>query len=142
MVEWYARVTPLDTGTGRHAVMVVVAVRDEHGIETGHGLGGYWEVNKEGHVEGIQNRVNHKRGTPAIHKEAGHAEPPQSCFVRNRKCFFAKRLCWRGGAWYFLLRSVSSLFWAFKLRWNIAKSATAMIILFILQILLVVNNWT
>ena len=94
----------LQRHTGRHAVMVVVAVRDEHGIETGHGLGGYWEVNKEGHVEGIQNRVNHKRGTPAIHEEACHAQPPQSCFVRIRKCFFTKRLCWRGFRLIFFIK--------------------------------------
>ena len=53
--------------------MVVVAVRDEHGIEPRHVGGGDREVDHHRHVETAQQGIDHQCRAATVDQESGHA---------------------------------------------------------------------
>ncbi len=73
--------------------MVVVAVRDQHGVEPGHVGGGDRKLNHHRHVETAQQRIDHHRRAATVDQEPGHAQPPQGGPVAGLKGFRAERLC-------------------------------------------------
>jgi hypothetical protein len=78
--------------TGGNAVVVVVAVRYEHGFQPGHIVGGDREVGHHRHVEAAQLGIDHHRRATTVDQEPGHAEPPQNGRVCCFECLGTERL--------------------------------------------------
>ena len=83
--------------------MVVVAVRDEHGIQPRHLGGSDRELDQHRHVEPAQQRIDHHRRAATVDQEPGHAQPAQNGPVAGLERFRAEplgpggsRLTWHG----------------------------------------------
>ena len=63
--------------TGRDAVVVVVAVRDQHGVQLRHVGGDDRELDHYRHVEFAQQGIHHQCRAVTVDQEPGHAQPPQ-----------------------------------------------------------------
>jgi len=81
--------------TGGDAVMVVVAVRDEHGVQLRHVGVSDRELDHHRHVEAAQQRIDHQCRTATVDQEPGHAQPPQDGRLCWFECLGAERLCLR-----------------------------------------------
>jgi hypothetical protein len=89
---------PRQITTGGHAVVVVVAVRDQHGIQSGHLGTGDRELDHHRHVETAQQGIDHHRRAATVDQEPGHAQPPQNSRVCCFECIGTERLClWGSG---------------------------------------------
>src|SRR5215203_242293 len=89
---------------GGDAVVVVVAVRDEPGIQPRHLGGSNRKLDEHRHVEPAQQRINHHRRAATVDQEPRHAQPAQNCPVAGLERFRAEplglggsRLTWHGG---------------------------------------------
>jgi len=79
--------------TGGDAVVVVVAVRDQHGVQPGHVGGGDRELDHHRHVETAQQGIDHQCRAATVDQEPGHAQPPQEGPIAGLQGFRAERLC-------------------------------------------------
>ena len=92
--------------------MVVVAVRDQHGIQPRHIGGGDRELDHHRHVESTQQRIDHQRRAAAVDQEPGHAQPPQHgrvCWLRTpRRRTVGSRGLGPDAAWLDLIARVDT----------------------------------
>ena len=75
--------------------MVVVAVRDQHGVQLRHVVGGDRELDHHRHVETAQQGIDHQCRAATVDQEPGHAQPTQNGPVASLEGFRAERLCLR-----------------------------------------------
>jgi hypothetical protein len=68
-------------------------MRDQHGVQLRHVLGGDRELDHHRHVETAQQGIDHHRRAATVDQEPGHAQPPQNGPVAGLKRFHAERLC-------------------------------------------------
>jgi len=78
--------------TSGHAVVVIVAVCDENGVQPRHIGGGDRKLDHHRHVETTQQRIDHHRRATTIDQEPGHAQPPQHGRVCSSERLGTERL--------------------------------------------------
>jgi hypothetical protein len=76
--------------TRRDAVVIVIAVRNQYGVQTGNILRRNWHLDHYRHIEPSKKGIDHESCAAAIDEESGHAQPSQGCTVRSFKGFFTE----------------------------------------------------
>ena len=80
----------------RHAVMVIVAVRNQHCIQMQDVFRRNRHVDQKRHIEVLQHRIHHDAGAAGVHEHPAAAQPADLRVVDRLKSFFSKKY----GRWW------------------------------------------